>query len=111
MNVTRSDAASAVVLTVTGALDILSAPTFRQALLDTLATAPKNVVVDLSDLDFLASAGLAALVEGHRAAGAATGFGVVAVGSATRRPLDLTGLTEVIAVFDTLDEAVSKLAE
>lgn len=111
---TKSDVAAvpeAVVLTVTGALDILTAPSFEQALRETLALRPKGVVIDLTGLEFLASAGLAALVEGHRIAGSITEFAVVAVGPATRRPLQLTGLTDVFGVFATLEEAVAKFAE
>lgn len=97
-----------IVLSVTGALDILTAGDFTEELLAAIGEAPRAVIVDMSRLDFLASAGMSALVEGHRAAGA-TKLAVVADGPATSRPLTITGLTELIALYPTLAEAVTGL--
>lgn len=105
----RHDQDGTVVLAVTGALDILTAGDFTERLRTVLAEAPRAVVVDMSGLDFLASAGMAALVEGTRVAEAGTRLVVVADGPATSRPLTITGLTELIKLYPTLDDAVTEL--
>lgn len=107
--VDRRDQDGTIVLAVTGALDILTADDFTARLRAALAEEPRAVIVDMSDLDFLASAGMAALVEGTRAAADATRLVVVADGPATSRPLAITGLTELITLYPTLDDAVTGL--
>lgn len=107
--VTRRDDGRIVVLAVTGALDIVTAAEFGEQLRAAVDGGPAAVIVDLTDLDFLASAGMAALVEGRRAAADTTALVVVADGPATARPLAITGLTEVIPVHPTLSDAVTQL--
>jgi anti-sigma B factor antagonist len=107
--VTRRDDDAGIVLAVTGALDILTADDFTDRLRAALSEAPKAVIVDMSHLDFLASAGMAALVEGTRSAVNGTRLVVVADGPATSRPLAITGLTELIKVYPTLVDAVTEL--
>lgn len=107
--VSRRGERGMVVLAVTGALDILTADNFTDQLLAAIAEAPRAVIVDMSDLEFLASAGMSALVEGHRAAGDSTRLGVVAEGPVTARPLTITGLTGLITLYPTLKDAVTEL--
>lgn len=97
----------AVVLDCVGDIDVLTAPQLTVAVTTALEQRPQTVVVDLSEVGFLASSGLAALVEAHRMAGADMRFHVVATGSATLRPLTITGLTKELAVFPTPAEALA----
>lgn len=82
---------------------------FADRLCGALSERPAALIVDLSDVEFLASAGMAALVEGKRVAAADTELVVVAEGPATSRPLVITGLTELITVYPTLADAVTGL--
>ncbi len=52
----------AVSVRVTGEIDMSTAPNLRRALLDAVAQASADVVVDLSGVGFLDSTGLSALV-------------------------------------------------
>ncbi|HYQ69673.1 STAS domain-containing protein [Actinophytocola sp.] len=98
-------AGEAVVLVVAGEVDLLTAPEVESAMLRALDQRPDVLVVDLLRVTFLASAGLAALMKAHDAA-ATTRLRVVAAGSATLRPLEITGLTAPLAVFATREEAL-----
>lgn len=53
----------AVVLVVAGEIDLLTAPQFQEALTRALEDRPETLVVDLSKVEFMGSAGLAALVD------------------------------------------------
>jgi anti-sigma B factor antagonist len=108
--VEQSRIAGAVVLSVRGDVDALTAPRLTEAILGALPEPPSAVIVDLSAVDFLASAGMTALVMGNERTAAGARFLVVADGASTSRPLTLMGLDRVLALYPTLDEAVSTLS-
>jgi anti-anti-sigma factor len=97
------------VVTMTGELDMLTAPQLQQRLRAALDQNPVALVVDLSGLDFLASVGIQLLVETHNAITPQVRFAVVADGPATSRPMKLTGVTELIAVYPNRDLALSNV--
>lgn len=104
----RSEArGDAVVLWLEGDVDVVTAPVVNEAIKNALQERPRVLVVELSGVGFLASAGLSELVVGHRLAGERTEFLVVAPGRATSRPLEAVGLTETFGVFPTLDDALA----
>ncbi|GAB2772103.1 STAS domain-containing protein [Amycolatopsis magusensis] len=96
-----------VILVLTGEIDLLTAPRMREAGAEALREGPAALVLDLTDVSFLASAGLEALVELQEKTGGTAPLRVVAGNSATLRPLEITGLTEVLAVYPSLAEALA----
>jgi anti-anti-sigma factor len=101
-DVGQSRVAGAVVLSVQGDVDALTAPRLAEAILDALPE-QSAVIVDLSDVEFLASAGMTA----HERMAPGARFVVVADGPGTSRPLKLMGLDSLLAIYPTLDEAIS----
>lgn len=97
---------NAVVLHVAGEVDLVTAPQLGDSINNAMSDQPATLVVDLTDVDFLASAGMAVLMGSHKLAND-TSFRIVAVGSTTFRPMELTGMTEEIAIYPTLDQALS----
>ncbi|MBN6040553.1 STAS domain-containing protein [Amycolatopsis sp. 195334CR] len=103
----RTERHGATVLVVVGGeIDLLTAPRVREAGTEALAEHPARLVLDLTEVVFLASAGLEAMVSLREAAGDAAELRVVAGGTATLRPLEITGLTEVLDVYQTREEAL-----
>jgi anti-anti-sigma factor len=100
----------AVVLTVSGEVDMLSSPRLAEAIATALATKPTALIVDLSKVSFLASAGMTVLVTAQAEVEAPTQFAVVANGAATSRPIKLMGIDTVLALYSTLDGALSGIA-
>lgn len=99
---------AAVVLAVTGEVDLATAPQLGEAIKEAMAREPKTLVVDLSGVGFLASAGMAVLIGCHQQAkGSDIGFRIVAAGSATFRPMELTGMTDEMSIYPTRDEALA----
>jgi anti-anti-sigma factor len=102
LRVTANRTGDAVVLAAAGELDLLSAPLLTDAIATALADAPALLVVDLSEVSFLASIGITVLVEARRSAGPGTRFRVVAPeGGVVHRTLGLTGLHDALAVATT----------
>ncbi|AYF78846.1 anti-sigma factor antagonist [Nocardia yunnanensis] len=108
MTTSVTERAEATVLTVAGDVDLATAPALENALDAALAGRPTALVVDLSAVSFLASAGMAVLVGAHKRAGD-TRIAVVADGPATSRQLKVTSLDQVFSLHPTLEEALAAL--
>jgi anti-sigma B factor antagonist len=95
------------VLSVSGEIDLATIPAFEAAIVDALTQRPTALIVDLSGVDFLASAGLQALVAARESLTGAAEFAVVADGPATSRPIQLTGLDQILSLHPTVADARS----
>lgn len=98
----------ALVLRVAGALDLVLAPKVRQLVDRAQRLAPSVLVIDLTEVDFLASAGMAELVRAHRLS-TSMAVRVVATGRITLRPLELTRLTDELVIVPTLEAALDRV--
>ena len=93
-----------------GELDAYTVSQFRDAL-GALASTP-HLVIDLSGVPFMDSAGLGALIGGIRRAREAGGDVAVACNRPTlTRLLHTTGFDRIVSVTETVDEAAAALAE
>jgi anti-sigma B factor antagonist len=100
-----------VVVAVSGSVDMLTAPGLAECLDSAMAKKPNGLIVDLSKVDFLGSAGISVLMKTRDTLGDSTPFCVVADGPTTHRPLTLLGINEMMCICRTLDDAVSKLTD
>ena len=100
---------AATVLTVDGEVDLATAPALENAIDGVLADKPAHLIIDLTRVSFLASAGMAALVGAHQRAGETTAIAVVADGPATSRQLKMTSLDQVFAMYATLEAALAAI--
>lgn len=100
-----------VVLGASGVIDMLTSPQLEASIATSVKKNPNAIIVDLTDVDFLASAGMGVLVAARDQASPDIGFGVVASGPATSRPLKLVGLADIVGLYSTLDEARATLGE
>lgn len=94
------------VLSIGGEIDLVTAPSFAAAIDSVLADDPPGFIIDLSEVTFLASAGLQLLVATQERIGDSAEFAVVAEGPATSRPIQLTNLDKTFALYSDLDDAV-----
>lgn len=94
--------AGVAVLAVEGEVDTLTAPPLERALGELLADPADTVlVVDMGDVTFLASSGLAVLIRAaHQAAERGLRLRLVAVSRAVRRPLEITGSDQLFDLYD-----------
>ena len=95
------------VVEVGGELDLYTAPSFRESILEAAEDGdPPRVIVDLHRLGFIDSSGLGAIVaclKHLRERGGELTL-VAPEGSGLRRLLDLTGLDRVLTLCETVDE-------
>ncbi|VVJ21403.1 Uncharacterised protein [Amycolatopsis camponoti] len=105
--VALEDRDGTAVLRVDGDLDLALAPKLRQLAERAARLGPAVLVIDLTGVTFLASAGMAELVRAHRGRTVSTSLRVVATGRITLRPLELTRLTDELAIYPSLSEALA----
>lgn len=99
----------ALILTVTGEIDLLTTPRLRAAVSKCLDRAEELLVVDLTQVSFLGSHGLAALVGAQESANGRNKAPLRLVVDSNRpvvRPIQVTGLDEVLALYHSVDEAL-----
>jgi anti-anti-sigma factor len=92
------------VLSVAGEIDMTTAPAFEAAIAVVLENEPGALIIDLSGVEFLDSAGLTVLMRTHHRRVGAGHFAVVAE-RACRRPMELIGLDKLFAVYPTIADA------
>ena len=107
-NVETRDGSQAVVIGVTGELDLASSPALEQELERGAAAKAEVVIVDLRKLEFMDSTGLSVLVRAHqRATENGQRFGVVKGPQQVQRLLTLTGVADRLTLADSPDELLS----
>ena len=97
-----------VVLAVAGEVDVYTVPHLRKAFDEILADGTgRNVVVDMSQVSFMDSTGIGALVSARRRLAEGAQLRLVTTQPNVVKLFALTGLTKVFPIFDTLAEATT----
>ncbi len=105
MEVRRDDQPGRTLLSVTGSVDLASAPALRESLLDALGASVRQVRVDLAGVDVIDAAGLGAL---WTAATVARRLGrELVVDGVDARTADLMRVTGLGALLPTATRATS----
>lgn len=99
-----------VVLSVAGELDASTEQRFRDALTSVLTHGVPRIVVDLSHVTFMSSAGIGVLMGVRRVLADEGGsLALVVPQGEVAQVLSITGVAEVIPVTATVAEAISAL--
>ena len=89
-----------------GELDLYNVDEVRDALIEACRRRPDRVVVDLSEVEFMDSTALGALIEAKRHVAQTNSFALAAPGLEARRALETSGLDRHFSVHDSLQEAL-----
>ena len=102
---------SSYVISLSGEVDLYTAPEFKQQLLEVIGQGGKDIVVDLSDTTFIDSTTLGVLVGGVKRLRPAGGqLTLVCSDRNITKIFEITGLDRVFTIYPTREEAVSQLA-
>ncbi|OLR94314.1 STAS domain-containing protein [Actinokineospora bangkokensis] len=110
LTVEVAEQAGVVLARVRGEVDMGTAPALRRGLDEAAEqrTGEQPVVLDLSSVGFLASAGLALLVEFHRRlTGEGGALRVVTQGGPVLRAIQVSSLDKVLTVYPSADAALA----
>ena len=95
------------VISLTGEVDLYTAPEFKQQLLDVIGKGAKYVVVDFSDTTFIDSTTLGVLVGGVKRLRASDGqLALVCSDRNITKIFEITGLDRVFTIYPTRSEAI-----
>ena len=101
-----AERADALVLSLTGELDLYTAPALREALQGAVERSPKRLVVDLAGVTFIDSTALGALVEARSRLARDDAFALAAPGLEVRRALEVSGLDRHFSVYERIETAI-----
>ena len=94
------------VVSIGGEIDLSTAPAFEAAIATALDNAPPVLVIELSEVSFMASIGLRILAATQEKVSSSVHVAIVAGNPATTRPMELTGLDKILSMYPTLDDAL-----
>ena len=93
-------------LTLSGELDAASAPEFKRAVEEAASTQPKRLALIMTELSYIASAGIRVFIFAKQKMGAGTDLYVIGAQEQVRETLEMTGMTYSVQLMDTYDAAV-----
>jgi anti-sigma B factor antagonist len=96
------------VLAARGEIDIAAVPTFRDQLRRLVEDGTSSIVIDLTDVRFIDSAGLRVLVDGlTRARRRDADLRVACPSASLRRTFEISGLDKVMNVHESVEDATA----
>jgi anti-sigma B factor antagonist len=102
--------AEAYVISLSGEVDLYTAPEFKQQLLEVIGQGGKEVVVDFSNTTFIDSTTLGVLVGGVKRLRTNDGrLSLVCSDRNITKIFEITGLDKVFDIYPSRDEAIASL--
>src|SRR5437867_8415667 len=101
---------SSYVISLSGEVDLYTAPEFKQELLDAIGKGAKEVVVDFSNTTFIDSTTLGVLVGGVKRLRTNDGqLSLVCSDRNITKIFEITGLDRVFTIYPTRDAALEQI--
>jgi anti-sigma B factor antagonist len=108
LSVTSRQEGDRTVISVSGEIDVYTAPSLRERLNELVASGHYNLVVDMEGVEFLDSTGLGVLVGGLKRVRSHDGtLRLVCAQEKILKVFRITGLTKVFPIHATLAEALA----
>ncbi|HWM61890.1 MAG TPA: STAS domain-containing protein [Rhizomicrobium sp.] len=111
MDLHEKSAGGAIVAAAAGRIDLSNADSFKDALSASLVRAKTALILDLSGVEYISSAGLRALMIVFKTAKAENkGFGIAALQPLLVEIFTISRFNQVFPLFDNVRDGVAKLA-
>ena len=111
VTIRRTEQPPWTVLSVGGDLDVVGAPELRQAAVTAVAEGARRLAVDLTDLDFIDSFGIGAVVGALKRLRQRGGdLALVCPSPRIRRVFEICDLDKILAFHDSLDSLAERLS-
>lgn len=111
MKVQVRNADNITILDCSGDVDLYSSTHLREALLEQMQSGVPSILVNMSEVSYIDSSGIATLVEGLQLSRQTkTRFGLFGLRSNARSVLELARLHKVFNIFEDEQEALEKIS-
>jgi anti-anti-sigma factor len=108
MNITLSQKSGTTVIQIAGSLDALTSDEAQTFFDKQISSTQKSLVIDLSQVDYLSSAGLRVLISALKNARQRGGdLYLAGLQDNVRQVLNLAGFTSIFKIFSTVEEALA----
>ena len=94
---------------LTGLLDAFSEPNFRKVIGKCIEEGPIHVILDLSQIDFVDSSGLGALVQLAKQAQSAGGTSQIVTNARVTQTVKLVRLEQFLSLRPSMEEALGNI--
>jgi anti-sigma B factor antagonist len=102
----------AYVISLSGEVDLYTAPDFKQKLLEVIGQGGKDVVVDFSNTTFIDSTTLGVLVGGVKRLRPNGGqLSLICADRNITKIFEITGLDKVFPIYESRDEAMAQIGQ
>jgi anti-sigma B factor antagonist len=102
----------AYVISLSGEVDLYTAPDFKQKLLEVIGQGGRDVVIDFSNTTFIDSTTLGVLVGGVKRLRPNGGqLSLVCADRNITKIFEITGLDKVFPIYESRDEAVAQIGQ
>ncbi len=95
-----------LVLRPVGRIDNLTSPAFQERLLVAARSGAADLVLDFTEVEYISSAGLRALIAASRAKPSERRIAVAALNAVVEEIFEISRFSEVIPVFATIEDAI-----
>ncbi len=111
MKISSSQVENSLIVTVEDSrIDAAVAVRFKDEMKEICGNRPKQVVLDLSAVDFVDSSGLGAIVGSMKQLGRSRRLDLVGLTPAVEKVFRMTRMDSVFRIFETVDAAVEDIA-
>jgi anti-sigma B factor antagonist len=97
------------VISLEGEVDVYTAPQLKQQIIDMLDNNITNIIVDITNVEYLDSTALGVLIGGLKRLRERDGvLDLICPNPRIRRIFEITGLDKIFDIYSTRDDALSK---
>ena len=108
LTITTREAEGRTVVSVAGEIDVYTAPRLREEITELVAAGTYDIVIDMSEVEFLDSTGLGVLVGAHRRLRARDGsLNLVCPHERLLKVFRITGLDNVFDIHRSVEDATN----
>ena len=111
MNISESKQGNVTILKAEGKLDSMSSPELDKRLASMVESGTRKIVLDLSNLDYVSSAGLRVFLSAAKRLKQAQGkLELANLSAQVKQIFDIAGFETILPVFKTVNDAVEACA-
>lgn len=107
LEISLSTRGDLTIVAIQGRMDTISAPTFQERMETLLDQGKANFVVDFSQLDYISSAGLRALIASAKGAESHGGsLACCSLNGIVKKVFDIAGFSKMLSIYESMETAV-----